>query len=167
MFTADSPPFELDGVSWWGSVTSSGPSDALLNRECLIVESDANRMVLCDGVKYMNVVEPSGDLSSPYPYVDQTHQLYNISDDEIENINLINISSYNSTLVHLQSILKSHDENTDHVECDPCGGSATYYETITVFNSTEKRTISTTGCPVNFIVIICDMTSNCLLCLFV
>ncbi|CAM9090860.1 unnamed protein product, partial [Ectocarpus fasciculatus] len=31
--------------------------------------------------------------------------------------------------------------------CDPCGGSATYYETITVFNSTEKRTISTTGCP--------------------
>ena len=129
-------------------MTSSGPSDALLNRDCLIAESDANRMVLCDGVKYLNVVEPSGDVDSPYPSVDETHQLYNITDDEIENINLFNTPSYNSTLMYLQNVLRSHDEDTDRIDCDPCGRSATYLETITVFNATEKRIITTTGCPV-------------------
>ena len=142
----ETPGFEIDGLSWWSSVTASGPSQDILNRNCVIAESDRDRMVVCDDMKYIHIGTPAGG-TSVFPSWDETHQLYNISSDEIENVNLANLSDYQDTLNFLKGLIIAHDEATDPIQCDPCGGDASYLETISHFNGFEKRTIYSSGCP--------------------
>ena len=51
---APAPAYDLDGVSWWGLATGAGAGAALAARQCLVVEIELRRAVICGQSKLLS-----------------------------------------------------------------------------------------------------------------
>ena len=154
------PAFEMDGISWWGTVDNSTRAAAgeeshskqeLDDRDCLIAEIGTDRMIKCsDNWKYLSHWESTdiaASLLEAHPFANATRQLYNLSTDPVEQINHADSVVHADSLMLLAAKLAVHDDLTTVQHCDACGASARYTEHISDFVGYSKRSITTSGCP--------------------
>ena len=61
------PTYRLDGVSWWGLATGAGAGAALAARQCLVVEIELRRAVICGESKLLSNWDAAAAANAKYP----------------------------------------------------------------------------------------------------
>lgn len=122
-----------------------------MQRQCLVAEIDTSRMAKCrDGLKLISLLEQGQDLGDlVYPFGNDIEQVYNLTADPTEQINIVNNSDTKASEAYARVLatVQAFDAEMAPLQCDACGSSATYYETVHDQGGVMKRTVTSTGCP--------------------
>ena len=147
-YLQDTLDYVIDGNSWADAVTSNDNTDF----EYRFGEIYQSRAVITTDAKYIWRATDDFDSDSYYPYNSETHQLYDLSSDGDEQVQVYNDSSYRSTLTYLQTLLASHIDDTCPTDsCETIENPDNHYSNLDVaYDPTRSPTLKPTGEPITY-----------------